>query len=192
MRWNIVLKRRAIIFSLIPLILFSSCSEATVSPLSLSEELEKVTSANYTVEITASFPKTEEKFTLGYTYERNGESRGTVILPDIVSGVSFTVRDDLTALEFDGMRLETGRFSESGISPFTALRHLMNSWRSFESTEKTRIFGSDAYLAISRSGDLEARTWFSRDSILPLYAELYLDGERIIQCNFKGAEHKTK
>lgn len=191
MRWNAALNHRAIIFSFIPLFFLSSCSNLSETPLALSERLGEVDSANYTIEITASFPKTEEEFTLGYTYERDGESRGTVILPDIVSGVSFSVRDDLATLEFDGMRLETGRFSESGISPFTVPARLMDSWKNFESVEKTRIFSKNALLAISRNGALETRTWFSEDETLPLYAELYTNGERIIQCNFKGAEHKT-
>lgn len=180
------------ILGLIPLILFSSCSEISEAPLSLSEQLGEVASANYTIEITASFPRNEEEFTLGYTYERDGVSRGTVILPDIVAGVSFSVCDNLATLEFDGMRLETGQFSDVGISPFTAPAHLIDSWKSFESVEKTRIFSKEALLAISRNGELEARTWFSQDETLPLYAELYLGGERIIQCTFKGAEHKIK
>lgn len=186
------MKRRAIIFCIIPLILLSSCSEISEAPLSLSERLGRISSASYTIEITASFPKTEEEFTLGYTHEREGESRGTVILPEIVSGVSFSVRDDLASLEFDGMRLETGRFSESGISPFTAPARLIASWKSFESVEKARIFSKNALLAISKDGELETRTWFSENELLPLYAELYMNGERIIQCNFKGAEHKTE
>ena len=58
------------------------------------------------------------------------------------------------------------------------------------------MHGEGAYLAISRITDdtenTEYRTWFSKDNLQPLYAEIFSNGERIIQCEFERTEHSLQ
>ncbi len=192
-----MIKRKALILSifLIFAVIFSSCAASTEDTSQIAEKMRGVSSAKYLANITANFPSREVKFSLDYSYSKDGDDRITVISPEDVAGIALTVSQGTSYLEFDGARLETGALNESGFSPFSALPALITAWTNgnFAEASGTRIYDTDATLLISRISDgdipIEYRTWFSKDETIPLYAEIFSDGERIIQCEFERVEH---
>ena len=176
-------------------LLLSSCGETDAQEL--KGALSSVTSAEYTAHITASFPSREAEYTISYTHSPE-KDRASVIAPKEVAGVSYTVSGDDGFLEFDGAMLEVGKLSDSGISPFSSIYSLQKSWKdgAFEEVTADTMHGKKAYFVISREvtglSETEYRTWFSKDDFLPLYAEIFSDGKRIIMCEFERAEHKTR
>ena len=176
-------------------LLLSSCGETDAQEL--KGALSSVISAEYTAHITASFPSREAEYTISYTHSPE-KDRASVIAPKEVSGVSYTVSGDDGFLEFDGAMLEVGKLSDSGISPFSSIYSLQKSWKegAFEEVTADTMHGKKAYFVISREAtgisETEYRTWFSKDDFLPLYAEIFSDGKRIIMCEFERAEHKTR
>ena len=178
-------------------IIFSSCSNINDEKAELIQSLSSVTSAEYTAHITASFPDKEAEFTVLYTHSPEND-RASIIAPSEVTGVSYTISGDTGFIEFDGAILEIGRLDETGVSPFSAIYSLLSTWKrgAFSEVTRTVMHGDAAYLVISHdkkdASELEYRTWFSKDNILPLYAEIFSDGERIITCEFERAEHNTK
>ena len=156
-----------------------------------------MTEAEYTAHITASFPSRVAEYTINYSHSPEND-RASVIAPKEVAGVSCTISGDDGFLEFDGAILEVGKLSESGISPFSSTYALRKSWTdgNFDEIINDTMHGKRAYFVISREdnglSETEYRTWFSKDDFLPLYAEIFSDGKRIITCEFERAEHKTQ
>lgn len=154
--------------------------------------------ASYLVHITASFPEREVKFTLDYDYLRDGDDRAAVVAPEEIAGIALSISDGGSRLEFDGANLEMGRLDAGGLTPVSAVPSLITVWTggNISEAQSTKIFDRDAYLIISRTsadeGTREYRTWFSKDDTLPLYAEIFSDGERVIQCEFERAEHNLQ
>ncbi len=189
--------RRRFISFLLVFLLLSSCSVSRGDEKELLETLSSVTSASYTAKITASFPSREAVFTISYTHTPECD-RASVIAPSEVAGTTYTVSGEDGFLEFDGAILEIGRLDETGVSPFSSIYSLLNVWKNgaFSEINHAGLHGVGAYLVISReeldAAELEYRTWFSKDNFLPLYAEIFSDGERIITCEFERAEHNTK
>lgn len=192
-----MIKRKALILSILSIftVIFSSCAADTEDTSHITEKMCQITSAKYLTHVTANFPSREVKFTLDYSYTKDGDDRITVISPEDVAGIALTVSQDTSYLEFDGARLETGALNENGFSPFSAIPALVTAWTNgnFAEASGTRIYDKEAILLVSRISDgdipIEYRTWFSKDEAIPLYAEIFSDGERIIQCEFERVEH---
>lgn len=190
-------KTKALILSavLVFAAILSSCASGTEDASQITEKMREVSSAKYITNVTANFPSREVKFSLDYSYLKDGDDRITVTAPEDVAGIALTVSQDTSYLEFDGARLETGALNENGFSPFSALPALITAWANgnFAEASDTRIYDTDATLLVSRISDgdipIEYRTWFSKDEAIPLYAEIFSDGERIIQCEFERVEH---
>ena len=178
------------------LFLFGSCSADSSEARAVTEFVRGVSSAEIRAAITAVYPDRTAEYTLQYSYQKDGEQKLHVIKPDSIADISVTIKNGSTELTYDGTRLETGRLDESGLSPISALPSLMNAWTGGNISESARSGhdGIDCILIISRHtlGDaaLEYRTWFEKGSNKPLYAEIYSDGSRIIQCEFEGTEYK--
>ncbi len=190
------------LFVLLPIFLtftiISSCSSGGSSADAVTEAMRNTVSASYRTNITAHFPAREVIFILDYTYNREGNDRACVVSPDEIAGMCFTVTGELSTINFDGANLEMGRLNEDNLSPLSTVPVLMKHWTGGNISEQstTKIFDRDAYLIISKSNGeasaVEVRSWFSKDDLLPLYAEIFSDGERVIQCKFERAEHKLQ
>ncbi len=160
--------------------------------------MRNTVSASYRTDITAHFPAREVSFILDYTYNREENDRACVVSPDEIAGMCFTVAGERSTINFDGANLEMGRLNEDNLSPLSTVPVLMKHWTGGNISEQsdTKIFDRDAYLIISRNNGeasaVEVRSWFSKDDLLPLYAEIFSDGERVIQCKFERAEHKLQ
>jgi hypothetical protein len=178
-------------FFLIFAFILSSCAESADGRKQLLESLMNLSSADYTANITAVFPEREANFTIDYTYNDEKET-ASVVKPAEVSGITFSIEKENGTLSFDGLKLEVGRLDDFGTSPFTCLSRLVKSWKLVEFSEitKAEIFGQRALLAVAKADNIEYRTWFSKDSFLPLYAEVFSSGTRVIKCNFERAEHR--
>ncbi len=188
------MKFSRLIFFLPLIFLLVSCSESFDEKDALTEELKAVTHASYVVKTEVSFPEKEASFTVSYSHSPEVD-RASVITPREIAGVSYTISGEDASLEFDGARLSLGKLPTDSLSPFSAVHTLLDVWKTcdFEETSPTTIFGKRAILAISREDkdnfQYEYRTWFSKDEYLPLYAEIFSDGERIIKCEFERSEH---
>lgn len=180
---------------LILTILLSSCAADSSDTAKIAERQQNISRANYLAHITANFPERAVKFSLDYTYNRDGDDRAVVTAPEEISGIALSITGAAVELEFDGARLEMGKLNQNGLSPFSAIPSLLSVWTdgNFSETQSTRIFERDAVLVISRDSSdgvmLEYRTWFSKDEQIPLYAEIFSDGERVIQCEFERVEY---
>lgn len=182
--------KRIFLIPFVSLFLFCSCAKGS-GDSEIPELYRSLNSARYTVAITANFPSHEHVSTIDFTYENGGIFKASVIEPKEIEGITLTVKNGEGTLSFDGAHLETGELDSEGFSPFSSLPALMTSWKegNFREVQTAKMFGKSSVLAISEHGNYEYRTWFTTDEHLPVYAEIFSDGSRIIQCKFERTEH---
>ncbi|MBQ6846772.1 MAG: hypothetical protein IJO61_06530 [Oscillospiraceae bacterium] len=170
---------------------FSSCAADQGEIAALCDHLKNLGEEKYLAHITAVFPKREVSFSLEYRFSPQNDDRVKVIAPEEIAGIAFSVSEDDSTLEFDGARLTMGSLDTSGTSPLSAIPSLISVWRggNFDEALSSDINGEDAYLMIYRNknekNEFEYRTWFSKNDFSPLYAEIYIGGIRVIECNFE-------
>ena len=182
---------RKLLFLFVPIFLLCSCSADSDDITALGEHLKNLGEERYIAHITAIFPKREVSFSLDWRFFKDRDDRVTVIAPEEISGVAFSVSESDATLEFEGARLTMESLDEKGTSPLSAVPSLISAWQSgnFNETLSSDMFGEDAYLVIcknnSENRELEYRTWFSKADFYPLYAEIFSGGIRIIECKFE-------
>ncbi len=173
------------------ILILSACSADGKGVSSLCEHLKNMSDRKYSAHITAIFPKREVSFSVDYNYSKDSDDRVVVTAPEEISGIAFSVSEKSSTLEFDGMRLAFGSPGSSEASPLSAISDLISVWRdgNYDEALESDMFGEDSYLMIyktdSGKGENEYRTWFSKNDFSPLYAEIYSDGIRIIECKFE-------
>lgn len=183
--------RRRLLFLLILLFLFCSCTADKEGISSLCEHLKNPGEEKYNARITAIFPKREVSFSVEYLFSPESDDRVTVTAPEEIAGIAFSVSEEDAVLEFDGARLTMGSLDEDGLSPLSLLPALIRVWRGGNYSEALdeSHSGEDAYLMIYNGSpegrDIEYRTWFSKKDFAPLYAEIYSSGIRVMECKFE-------
>ena len=86
-------------------------------------ELAGRESLSYTAELRAEYPDRSVCFTLRYEKDAGGE-RVTVLAPALIEGISARVTEEGTALQYEGMILDTPPLDPYGLTPMNALPRL--------------------------------------------------------------------
>lgn len=78
------------------------------------------------LELTADYGQRVYTYGIGLNYASEGETTLTITAPENIAGVTARILEGETALEYDGMRVETGPLDDSGMSPVDAVPVLMD------------------------------------------------------------------
>ena len=111
----------------------------------------------------------------------------TVAEPELIAGVTVRFSPEGAVLGYDGAEVFTGEILPEGLTPVDAVPMLLNLWRGGLVTEAVfeKRDGEECLAALYHVSDrVESRTWFERDTWLPLKSEVYLDGYAVIVCDF--------
>lgn len=139
-----------------------------------SEDLAAQESLTFCARIRAEYDESSAEFTLQYAADGDG-CRVSVLSPEIIRGVSAYVRAGETALEYDGVSLDTGSLDSYGLSPMSALPLLVETMRSgyldtaWEEGEQLR-----AVLVPANGVSVEIH--LDKHTLTPLSAEISSDG----------------
>lgn len=128
-----------------------------------------------------------------FEYNREGNDIFTLEIPESLAGITITASgehaDNLT-VAYEDTHFEAGAAGRQGLTAADALPLLMDTIRSgapLETWEET-VGGVKMLAARYETEDDQGRimrqVWFTRDSLRPSYAELYADGERVMQVFF--------
>ena len=82
-----------------------------------------MTACTATAEMTADYGQRV------YEYSMEGETVLSITAPENIAGIQARIQNGETALEYDGVRLETGPLNEQGLSPVDALPVLLAAAR---------------------------------------------------------------
>lgn len=146
-----------------------------------SSELSERTSLEFTAELTAIYEDKNVDFTLAY--EKDGDGcLVTVLEPKMVEGIRARVTGGGTAVEYEGIMLDTGRLDDYGLSPMTALPMLVEAMTTAHADSFWEEGGLNA-VKLLPSDTLSAVVWF--DAGVPVKAELISEGRVTVSCDIK-------
>lgn len=192
--------RRRCLPMILPLLLLSACAGGRVSE---AEELTnrartaylELTACSGSAGVTADYGLRVYDYALDFSYEREGATVLTLTAPENVAGVTATIAQGETGLEFDGVAVETGPVDPSGLSPLDAIPALLTYAREgyvAECALEGEEGREETLHLICRDPEkgpgegLECELWLDRESLALLRGELSQGGLTVIQCQFSN------
>ena len=144
------------------------------------------------LELTADYGQRVYTYGIGLNYAREGETILTITAPENIAGVTARILEGETALEYDGMRVETGPLDDSGMSPVDAVPVLMDYVQEgfiaecgMEAQGESEVLRVVCREPESTAGEgRECSLWFDPSTHALLRGELSQDGFTVIQCVF--------
>ena len=167
-------------------------SEAEQLALEIRGEYLSMTECEAALDITADYGQRVYEYSAQLACTKD-ETVLTLTAPELVAGISAHIQAGETALEYDGMRVETGPLDETGLSPVDAvpalLEYIKGGFIAECGMEKTEE-GDEQLRLVCREADgtagegRECSLWFDPDSHALLRGELSQDGAVIVRCQF--------
>ena len=180
-----MLKKVLPFFCLCMLLGCSFSRTAETDEAGIRTQYQDFVEATMRAEISAEFPDYVSTYLLDYSYQKDGESRITVVEPESIAGITVTLSGESPILSVGETRLETGTLDEDGLSPISALPRLMRLWQSSAAeVEAVKENGEDCLLSVYKENDCVYRTLFSRASYRPIRAEIFSAGECVLRVRF--------
>lgn len=144
------------------------------------------------LEMTADYGQRVYTYGIDLSWQREGETVLAVTAPENVAGVTARILEGETALEYDGMRVETGPLDDSGMSPVDAVPVLLDYAEGgfiaacgMETLEEQEVLRVDCREPEAAAGTgRECSLWFDPSTHALLRGELSQDGFTVIQCVF--------
>ena len=139
-----------------------------------AERLNGLDALSFTAQVRAEYEHKTARFTLQYEEDKDG-GRVTVLAPELIRGVSAHVSPGGTALEYDGIVLDTGSLDSFGLSPLSAMPVLLRAMRI---GHVDSVWEEDGKTVVSLEPDdeLKCTLWLEKGTMKPLRAELITDG----------------
>ncbi|MFR4560909.1 MAG: hypothetical protein ACLT5P_06610 [Flavonifractor plautii] len=140
------------------------------------------------LELTADYGQRVYTYGIGLNYAREGETTLTITAPENIAGVTARILEGETALEYDGMRVETGPLDDSGMSPVDAVPVLMDYVQEgfiaecgMEAQGESEVLRVVCREPESAAGEGGVLLWFD-PSTPPFCGGAVQDGFTVIQC----------
>lgn len=167
-------------------------SQAEQLALDIRGEYMSMTGCAASMEVIADYGQRVYEYGIDLTWQREGESVLTLTAPENVAGVTARLAEGETALDYDGVRVETGPLDDTGLSPISAVPVLLDyAQRGYiaacgmETVEDREVLRVDCRDPEGTPGPgRECILWFDPDTHALLRGELSQDGYTVIQCVF--------
>lgn len=146
------------------------------------------------MEVTADYGERVYEYTVEFSGNQTQGLDLVLTAPEEVAGITAHVAQGQTALEFDGLVLETGPLNENGLSPLDALPTFLTAMQSgyiAETGEET--MDEQAFLRLTfrepekpAGKGLESVLWFEQETKTLRKGELRSDGRMVVRCDFSS------
>ena len=177
-------KRMAVL--MIPLLLLVGCGEREKKPedvfASFREQLTAAESVSAQARLTADAGGTAEEYALAVSCT-GGDVTVTVTEPELIAGITATLREGQTDISYDGVMLGVGAVDPEGTTPVSAAPAILRAMRE----GFAELYWQDGSLAAARfyTGESAACTvWIDPEGLVPVAAEIVSDGRTAITCRF--------
>lgn len=151
-----------------------------------------------TTQYTANLSVTADYGQRVYTYGlevrgTDGECVLTVTEPQELAGITARIANGESCLEYDGAVLETGNLSADGLTPLSAVPAMLDCVRTgfIDSCGLERLGDRDTLCVHYRDPERlagegrEITIWFDSRSGALIQGEIFMDGYRVIRCDFE-------
>ena len=182
------------LFPLLPLLLLLLSLPACGRP-GTDEALEDIRaglsgSVAFDAAIRADYGDRVFDFSVRYASSGDGGTL-TITAPEIIAGAVVRYSGGATALAVGDAEIYTGEILPGGLSPVDAVPVMLDTWVNGLVTETVgeTLDGADCVAALFRvDDDVDLRTWFDRETSLPLRAEFAFEGSTVITAEFYDME----
>ena len=140
----------------------------------------------FTADITADYGERVYDYGISYKSGRDGGTV-TILSPDEISGICVEYSGDGASVSYDGAEVFTGEIIPDGLSPVDAVPVMEKAWREGLITESVseKVGGEECIASVFRiEDDIFLRTWFGKESFLPVRAEIVNGGYTVITGTF--------
>lgn len=199
--------RKRICALMMTLVLLTGCSRggqganrsAEELALSIRAEYLAMTAFTASADIKADYGQRVYEYSVNLSWMKDGDVCLTVTAPEDVSGITARIQNGMSYLEFDGVSLETGVLSGTGLSPIEAIPALMDYLLTgyiavcdFETVGQQEVlwFCCRDPEGVAGTG-IEAEFWFDKNSHALQRTEILSDGYCVIQCIFYDFVNET-
>ena len=195
------LRRLGVLTISLCLALTACGGEVGISPaeqlaLDIRGELLETAGCTAQLELTADYGQRVYTYGIDLSWQREGETVLTITAPENVAGITARILEGETALEYDGMRVETGPLDDSGMSPVDAVPVLLDYAEAgfiaacgMETVDEAEVLRVDYREPEAAAGEgRECSLWFDPSTRALLRGELSQDGFTVIQCVFSDFE----
>lgn len=189
--------RKRIVSAVIPLMLFlSACGGAEDESEVLLQRvrgyyLEALSLAGHG-EIVADYGQRVYTYGVDFSWNKDGETVLVLTAPENIAGTVARISEGETAMEFEGIMLETGAVSSDGTTPIDLIPTLLRYAREgFVTSCGVETVEGENYLHIVcadpadiSSEETEAELWFSAETYHISRGEVFVNGVGRLQCLF--------
>lgn len=145
-----------------------------------------------TVELHSDYGDRVYDYGLSFTWSNPGDLQMSITKPDELAGITASIVQGETVLEFDGARLETGPISPEGLSPIDAIPAALDYIRDGYIAEcGTEMLGDRNCLRMQfrepeeQAGEgTEAILWLDKETGVLRQAEMMQEGLTVLRCQF--------
>jgi len=175
-------------------LLFSGCGERGAD---IAQRLQEHYAAMETVKTTAQVDFTYQDQLRAYTLSccgGEGEYKVEVMAPEHLAGICAVFDGEKQSLIFEDLCLDAGTVSREKISPAAVVPQLVEALKAgyiFETCLAGRNGAECIYAGIDTSGQtgkILYSVWFSKESLEPLYAEVWVEDKIIFTVEFTEFE----
>lgn len=177
----------------------SGVSEAETTALKLRTQYLEMTACSGHLELTADYGQRVYDYGMDFSWEREGDTVLTLTAPENVAGVTARLHRGETALEYEGVIVETGELDRLGLTPISALNTLLNCAETgflaqcaLEETET-----GEQLLMVCRDPEeqqgqgMQVMLWMEPDTGTLCRGELGCDGVTELFCTFTDFTMET-
>ncbi len=160
--------------------------------LALREAFLSMESCSGSMGVTADYGERVYEYTVEFSGDGNGGMNLVLTAPEEVAGITAHIAQGQTALEFDGVALETGPLNQDGLSPLDALPAFVAAMQTGYLAESgSEPMGETEMLRLvfrepdrSPGQGLETVLWFDKEGNSLRKGELRSDGYTVVRCDF--------
>lgn len=160
--------------------------------LDLREEFISMESCTGSMAVTADYGDRVYEYTVEFSGDGNGGMNLVLTAPEELAGITAHITQGQTALEFDGLALETGPLNQDGLSPLDALPAFLEAMSSGYLAESgsEMLDESEVLRLVFREPErspgqgLETVLWFDKEGQTLRQGELRSDGYTVVRCEF--------
>ena len=180
------------------LLVLSACgggaegSQAEQLALEVRGTYLSLTGCTGSMEVTADYGQRVYQYTMDLSWTEDGTTTLTLTAPQEVAGITARLEQGESALEYDGVRVETGALDTQGLSPLEAAPLLLETAREgflaeclledWDGVQTLHVTSRDPTRDPGQGREIQL--WFDPETGAMLRGEIAWDGYTVVRCTF--------